>query len=45
MSERTYTFALGFGRGSLFDGEPIIPTVPRLVDHVERVTAPLVALI
>jgi hypothetical protein len=45
MSERTYTFALGFGRGSLFDGEPIIPTVPKLVDHVERVTAPLVALI
>jgi hypothetical protein len=45
MSERVYTFALGFGGGNLFDGEPIIPTVPKLVDHVERVTAPLVALI
>jgi hypothetical protein len=45
MSERVYTFALGFGGGSLFDGEAIIPTVPKLVDHVEHVTAPLVALI
>jgi hypothetical protein len=45
MSERAYTFALGFGDGRPFDGEPIIPTVPKLVDHVEDVTAPLVALI
>ena len=41
MSERLYTFALGFGVGSLFDGEPIFPTIPRLVDHVEDVCYPL----
>ena len=36
-SEFQFTFAIAFGDGQIFDGEPVVPTLQQLIDFTERV--------
>jgi hypothetical protein len=41
----SFNFTVAFGDGSPVAGEPMDPTIPNLVKHVEEKSQPLVALI
>lgn len=45
LKEPGYTFEIAFRDQSLMADEPVIPTIPELIDHVEQACQPLLALL